>query len=71
MESKFIALELAGQEAEWVRNLLADMSLWGRQASLVSLHCDSQAVIGIDKISVYNNNKKDIFASNMVHLNSC
>ena len=49
MESEFIVLELAGQEAEWLRNLLADMPLWGRQASPVSLHCDSQAVIGIDK----------------------
>ena len=29
------------------------MPLWGRQASQVSLHCDSQAVIGIAKNSVY------------------
>ena len=70
MESEFIVLELAGQEAEWLRNLLADMPLWGRQASPVSLHCDSQAVLGIDKNRVYNNNKKHIFASDMVHLNS-
>ena len=27
MESEFIVLELAGQEAEWLRNLLADMPL--------------------------------------------
>ena len=45
IESEFIALELASQEAEWLRNLLADMPLWGRQASQVSLHCDSQAAI--------------------------
>ena len=70
-ESEFIALELAGHQAEWLRNLLADMPLCGRQASPVSLHCDSHAVIGIDKNSVYNNNKKDIFTSDMVHLNSC
>ena len=37
MESEFIVLELAGQEAEWLRNLLADMPLWGRQTSIVSL----------------------------------
>ncbi|XP_070033064.1 secreted RxLR effector protein 161-like [Nicotiana tomentosiformis] len=29
MESKFVALELAGQESEWLRNLLAYVSLWG------------------------------------------
>ncbi|XP_075100061.1 secreted RxLR effector protein 161-like [Nicotiana tabacum] len=28
MESEFIALELAGQEAKWLKNLLADMPLW-------------------------------------------
>ncbi|XP_070037063.1 uncharacterized protein [Nicotiana tomentosiformis] len=30
MEFEFIALEMAGQEAEWMRNLVADMPLWGR-----------------------------------------
>lgn len=29
MESDFIALELASQEAEWLRGLLADIPLWG------------------------------------------
>ncbi|XP_074266326.1 uncharacterized protein LOC141588800 [Silene latifolia] len=29
MESEFIALELAGQEADWLRNLLADVPMWG------------------------------------------
>ncbi|XP_074289293.1 secreted RxLR effector protein 161-like [Silene latifolia] len=32
MESEFIALELAGQEADWLRNLLADVPLWGTVA---------------------------------------
>ncbi|XP_074287948.1 secreted RxLR effector protein 161-like [Silene latifolia] len=46
MESEFIALELAGQEVEWLRNLLADIPLWGRPALSVLMHCDSQAAIG-------------------------
>jgi len=29
MESEFIALELASQEAEWLRDLLADLPMWG------------------------------------------
>lgn len=41
MKSKFIALELARQEAEWLRNLLTNVPLWGRQMSPISLHCDS------------------------------
>ncbi|XP_060182404.1 secreted RxLR effector protein 161-like [Lycium barbarum] len=60
MESEFIALELAGQEAEWLRNLLADVPLWGRQASPVSLHYDSQAAIGIANNSVYNGKRRHI-----------
>ncbi|PHT43587.1 hypothetical protein CQW23_17612 [Capsicum baccatum] len=64
IKSKFIALELAGQEAEWLRNLLTDVPLWGRQMSPVSLHCDSQAAIEITKNSVYNG--RDIFASDMM-----
>lgn len=37
MESEFIALDLAGQEAEWLRSLMADIPLWGEaDASRVS-----------------------------------
>ncbi|MDV3146714.1 MAG: Ty1/Copia family ribonuclease HI [Sweet potato little leaf phytoplasma] len=59
MESEFIALELAGQEAEWLRSLLQDVPLWGASVP-VSLHCDSQAAIGIAKSSVYNGKRRHI-----------
>ena len=60
MESEFIALELAGQEAESLRNLLAYVPLWGRSNVPVSLHCDSQAAIGIAKNNVYNGKTRRI-----------
>lgn len=60
MEAEFIALELAGQEAEWLKNLLADIPLWKKQLVPVSIHCDSQAAIGIAKNSVYNRKKRHI-----------
>ncbi|XP_048491501.1 secreted RxLR effector protein 161-like [Beta vulgaris subsp. vulgaris] len=41
MEYEFIALELTGQEVEWIRSLLADISLWGKPAPSVSMRCDS------------------------------
>ncbi|GKB74387.1 hypothetical protein Tco_0935799 [Tanacetum coccineum] len=47
MEAEFIALELASQEAKWLRNLLAYVPLWKKQFVSVSIHCDSQAAIGI------------------------
>ncbi|KAL2245930.1 UNVERIFIED_CONTAM: Retrovirus-related Pol polyprotein from transposon TNT 1-94, partial [Sesamum indicum] len=59
MESEFIALELAGQEAEWLRNLLGDVPLWGSTVP-VSLHCDSQAAIGIAKNYAYNGKRRHI-----------
>ena len=60
MKFEFIALKLAGQEVEWLRNLLEDMPLWGRQVSPVSLHCDSKEAIEIVKNSVYNGKKRHI-----------
>ncbi|GKF03197.1 hypothetical protein Tco_0030120, partial [Tanacetum coccineum] len=47
MEAEFIALDLAGQEAEWMRNLLADVPLWNKQFVPVSIHCDSQLLLGL------------------------
>ena len=60
MESEFIALELAGREAEWLRHLLIDIPLWGKPTPSVALHCDSQAAIVVAKSSVYNGKKRHI-----------
>jgi len=60
MESEFIAIELAGQEAEWLRCLMADIPLWGKPTPPVSLHCDSQAAIGVANNSAYNGKKRHI-----------
>ncbi|KAL0345793.1 UNVERIFIED_CONTAM: Retrovirus-related Pol polyprotein from transposon RE2 [Sesamum radiatum] len=47
------------QEAEWLRNLLGDVALWGSTMP-VSLHCDSQAAIGIAKNYAYNGKRRHI-----------
>ena len=60
MEAKFIALELAGPKAEWMKGLVADMLLWGRQPTAIFLHHDSQAAIGVAHNSVYNGKKRHI-----------
>ncbi|XP_074314440.1 uncharacterized protein LOC141649653 [Silene latifolia] len=54
IESEFIALELAGQKEDWLRNLLADVPMWGGQVASVSLLCDSKVAIGVPKNNVYN-----------------
>uniref|UniRef100_A0A2N9FSN7 Retrovirus-related Pol polyprotein from transposon TNT 1-94-like beta-barrel domain-containing protein n=1 Tax=Fagus sylvatica TaxID=28930 RepID=A0A2N9FSN7_FAGSY len=58
MESEFVALEMAGTEAEWLRTLLADIPLWTKPATSISLHCDSQAAIGRAKNKLYNGKQR-------------
>lgn len=60
MESEFIALELAGREADWLRSLLAEVPLWGNSSAPVPIHWDSQAAIGVTKNSVYNGKRRHI-----------
>ena len=55
MESELIALDLASAEADWLRNLLADIPLWKRPVPSVSIRCDCQAAIG----RVLNQNHND------------
>lgn len=38
-ESEFIALDLVGQEAEWLRNLLIEIPLWEKSPTPVFLLC--------------------------------
>ncbi|PHU12398.1 hypothetical protein BC332_19328 [Capsicum chinense] len=46
METEFIALDKAGEEAEWLRNFLEDIPYWPKPVALVCIHCDSKAAIG-------------------------
>ena len=57
MESKFIALEPDGKEAEWLRNFLFGIPLRMKLTPLVSMHCDCQAAISIAKNKAFNGKK--------------
>jgi len=54
MEAEFIALDLSGEEVDWLRNLLADIPLWNKPVPAISIHCDSQAAIAKVKSKTYN-----------------
>jgi len=43
MESKFIVLEMAGSEAQWLKNFLANILLVIKPTPSVSMHCDCQS----------------------------
>ena len=59
MESKFISLELAGQEAKLIKSLLEDVPLWGASVHMF-IQCGSQVDICIAKNSVYNGKSRHI-----------
>ncbi|PHU18830.1 hypothetical protein BC332_09981 [Capsicum chinense] len=54
MESEFIALDKAGEKAEWLRNLLEDIPYFPKPVALVCTHCDRQVVLGRVGSMMYN-----------------
>ena len=60
MESEFVALEKVGTEAEWLRNLLADIPKRDKPLPSISLHCDSQAAITCARNKIYNGKKRHV-----------
>ena len=38
MESKFIALDKAGEEVEWLRHFLEDISMWPQPVPAICIH---------------------------------
>ena len=56
MEAEFIALDKAGEEAEWLRNFLEDIPFWPKPLTPIGIHCDSQAAIGRVGSVMYNGN---------------
>ncbi|GKC31126.1 zinc finger, CCHC-type containing protein [Tanacetum coccineum] len=45
MESEFVALTAAGKEAEWLKNLLFEISLWYKPITPISICCDSATTL--------------------------
>ncbi|PHU12397.1 hypothetical protein BC332_19327 [Capsicum chinense] len=78
MESKFIALDKAGEEAEWLQNFLEDIPYWPKPVALVCIHCDIQAEIGRAGIIIYNyksryirrrhNNIRELLSSGIINV---
>ena len=46
MESEFIALDKAGEEAKWLHHFLEDMPMWMKPVPSICIHCDSKSAIG-------------------------
>ncbi|KAM2195190.1 hypothetical protein ACFX1S_027797 [Malus domestica] len=60
MESKFIALDAAADEAEWLKKFREDIPLWPKSMTAVYIHCDSMAAQGQAKNAEYNGKSRHI-----------
>ena len=60
MEAEFIALDKAGEEAEWLRNFLEDIPNWPQPVPSICIHCDSQSAIGRAQSKMYNGKSRHI-----------
>ncbi|KAK6142781.1 hypothetical protein DH2020_023129 [Rehmannia glutinosa] len=60
MESKFIALDKAGEEAEWLRNFLEDIPYWDKPVSSILIHCNIQVAIGRAQSAMYSGKSRHI-----------
>jgi len=60
MESEFVALEMAGSKAEWLKNFLANIPLGMKPTPSISMHCDSQSTIVVGKNKIFNGKNSHI-----------
>ena len=60
MEAELIALTLASEEANWLRDLLYEIPLWEKPIPPILIHCDSIAAIGRVKNRYYNGKSRSI-----------
>ena len=60
MESEFVALDLAADEADWLRSFLEDVPMWPKPVPSISIHCDSQLAIGRAQNNVYNGKSRHV-----------
>ena len=60
MESEFIALDKAGEEAEWLHQFLENIPIWPKPVLAICIHCDSQSTIGRAQSDMYNGKSRHI-----------
>ncbi|XP_071708736.1 secreted RxLR effector protein 161-like [Rutidosis leptorrhynchoides] len=60
MESEFIALNKAGEEAKWLRQFIEDIRRCPKLVSAISIHFDSQSVIGRTHSTMYNGKNRHV-----------
>ncbi|GJS27102.1 zinc finger, CCHC-type containing protein [Tanacetum coccineum] len=54
MESDFVALAIAGKEAEWLKNIILEIPLWSKSIIPISILCDSVSTLAKAYSQMYN-----------------
>ncbi|GJU43409.1 zinc finger, CCHC-type containing protein [Tanacetum coccineum] len=68
MESKFVSLASAGKEAEWLKNLLLEISLWSKLIAPISIRYDSDATLAKAYSQIYNGKSRHLgVRHSMIH----
>nr|GEU96918.1 zinc finger, CCHC-type [Tanacetum cinerariifolium] len=60
MEYEFVVLSAAGNEAEWLKNLLFEISLWVKPMAPISIRCDSAATLAKAYSQMYNGKSRHL-----------
>lgn len=60
VESEFYVLFIATNNAEWLRELMFDLSVVGAQISTIPVYCDNQATTVVASNDLFNGKKMDV-----------
>ncbi|GJY51328.1 hypothetical protein Tco_0442175, partial [Tanacetum coccineum] len=60
MEYEFVALVVAGKEAEWLRNLIHEIPIWPKPITSISIHCDSATTLARAYSQIYNGKSRHL-----------
>ncbi|GKF02942.1 hypothetical protein Tco_0029865 [Tanacetum coccineum] len=60
IESEFVALAVAGKEAEWLKNLLLENPLWIKPIAPIPIRCDSVATLAKAYSQMYNGKSRHL-----------
>ncbi|GKD51252.1 hypothetical protein Tco_1280228, partial [Tanacetum coccineum] len=68
MEYEFVALAAADTEAEWLRNLILEISLWSKPIAPIFIRCDSAATLAKAYSQMYNGKSRHLCVRHsMIH----
>lgn len=69
-EAEFISLDLAAEEADWLRDFLEYVLMWSKHVPAISIHCDSQSAIDRAQSHIYIG-KPDTYVGDIDQSENC